>query len=91
MTLAGYDLIHVDPTVDRTLPPSKVISIEVVVNRIIELISHIESFRRARSLPKISYEVGTEEVHGGLANMDTFGKFLKLLKIKLKNRRLEDI
>lgn len=89
--LTGYELIHVDPTVDRTLPQGEVMSIEVVVDRTVELISHIENFRRENNFPKISYEVGTEEVNGGLANINTFRKFLKLLKIKLENKRLEDI
>ncbi|GAH23165.1 unnamed protein product, partial [marine sediment metagenome] len=31
-------------------------------------------------LPKISYEVGTEEVHGGLADLNAFRKLLKGLE-----------
>ena len=64
--LAGYELIHVDPTVDRFLPKGETIKIEVVAERTIELITHIENFRKARGLAPIAYEVGTEEVHGGL-------------------------
>jgi len=75
--LAGYDLLHVDPTVDLF---QKDIAIETVVERTIELISHCENFRIRKNLPLISYEVGTEEVHGGLANISEFKKFLKLLK-----------
>ena len=67
--LAGYDLIHVDPTVDINVPKGEVIDINVVVRRTVELIEHIERFRRERNLPEISYEVGTEEVHGGLADV----------------------
>ena len=66
--LAGYDLIHVDPTVDINVPKGEVIDIHVVVRRTVELIKHTEDFRRAHNLPEISYEVGTEEVHGGLAD-----------------------
>lgn len=40
----------------------------MVVERTVELIAHVERFRRAKGLPAISYEVGTEEVHGGLAD-----------------------
>ena len=78
--LAGYELIHVDPTVDRFLPKGQIIDIEVVAARTIELITHIENFRKARGLAPIAYEVGTEEVHGGLADMSVFTKFLGLLK-----------
>ena len=78
--LAGYELIHVDPTVDRFLPKGKIIDIEVVAARTIELITHIENFRKERGLAPIAYEVGTEEVHGGLADMSVFNKFLGLLK-----------
>jgi tagatose-1,6-bisphosphate aldolase non-catalytic subunit AgaZ/GatZ len=88
---AGYDLIHVDPTVDIFLKKGQVISIEVVVSRTVELISHIESFRRRNNIAPISYEVGTEEVHGGLADEVTFDKFLQLLKIGLNAEGLDDI
>jgi D-tagatose-1,6-bisphosphate aldolase subunit GatZ/KbaZ len=88
--LAGYELIHVDPTVDRSLPEGEVIQIEVVAARTIELITHIERFRKSRGLPPIDYEVGTEEVHGGLADMDVFNKFLKLLKAGLEENGCSD-
>jgi len=83
---AGYDLLHVDPTIDIF---NKGIKIETVVKRTIELISHVEKFRRSREIKPISYEVGTEEVHGGLTNMDVFKKFLKLLKDGLKEIGLD--
>lgn len=84
--LAGYDLLHVDPTVDIF---NKEIKIETVVYRTIELILHSENFRKNNNLHPISYEVGTEEVHGGLANIDTFKKFLNLLKSELKKKKLD--
>ena len=89
--LAGYDLIHVDPTVDINVPKGEVIDINVVVRRTVELIDHIERFRRERNLPEISYEVGTEEVHGGLADEATFDNFLTGLKKGLAEVGLEDI
>jgi D-tagatose-1,6-bisphosphate aldolase subunit GatZ/KbaZ len=88
---AGYDLIHVDPTVDITLDAGKNISIELVAARTLELIEHTETFRRKNNYPRISYEVGTEEVHGGLADMSVFKRFLELLKEGLKTARLSDI
>lgn len=85
---AGYDLIHVDPTIDIF---EKNIKIETIVERTIILILHAENFRKAKNIKPISYEVGTEEVHGGLANIEVFKKFLKLLKIGLKRQGLDYI
>jgi len=88
---AGYDLIHVDPTVDRTLEPGKTIDIETVIQRTVELIAYIEGFRRRFGMRRISYEVGTEEVHGGLADIATFRKFLDGLKTGLGEKGFSDV
>lgn len=84
--LAGYDLLHIDPTVDIF---SGQIKIETVVERTIELISHVEKFRKSKKIKSVSYEVGTEEVHGGLADMAIFKKFLELLKDGLQKIGLD--
>ena len=89
--LAGYDLIHVDPTVDIFLPKGEIIDIHVVASRTVELIAHAEAFRKAHNLPAISYEVGTEEVHGGLADPKTFDTFLTDLKAGLAAAGLSDV
>ena len=83
---AGYDLIHVDPTLDIF---EKNMSIETVVGRTIELIVDLEGYRIHNGLSRISYEVGTEEVHGGLVDLDIFNKFLFLLKEGLKKQKME--
>ncbi len=88
---AGYDLIHVDPTVDIELPPGKTIPIERVVDRTIELIAHCENYRRRKNLPPIAYEVGTEEVHGGLSDLNVFRRFFELMKKGLKEAGYEDV
>jgi D-tagatose-1,6-bisphosphate aldolase subunit GatZ/KbaZ len=88
---AGYDLIHVDPTVDITIPKGETISVETVANRTLELIAHAEKFRKSGAYNRISYEVGTEEVHGGLADIVSFRKFLQLLKKGLKDLNMEDV
>jgi tagatose-1,6-bisphosphate aldolase non-catalytic subunit AgaZ/GatZ len=88
---AGYDLIHVDPTIDITLPRNTTIDINTVVDRTVELIEHTERFRRGKGLNRISYEVGTEEVHGGLADLNVFRSFLSLLKEGLRSRNLDDV
>ena len=78
--LAGYDLIHVDPTVDINVPKGEIIDIHVVAARTVELIDHVERFRKEHGIAPISYEVGTEEVHGGLADETTFDTFISELK-----------
>ena len=88
---AGYDLLHIDPTVDRTLAEGEAIAIETVVERTVDMIDHAERHRRSKDMPRISYEVGTEEVHGGLADMSTFRKFLRGLREGLNGKGLEDV
>ena len=87
---AGFDMIHVDPTIDVTLPRGVSIDIEVVAQRTIELIAHCENYRKKKGYEKIAYEVGTEEVHGGLADMKVFNRFLELLQEGLKMHNLKD-
>lgn len=63
----------------------------MIVNRILDLISHGENFRKNKKIKPIFYEVGTEEVCGGIADMVVFKEFLELLKGGLKKEGLEDI
>jgi D-tagatose-1,6-bisphosphate aldolase subunit GatZ/KbaZ len=79
----GYQLLHIDPTVDRTLPPGEAVPLETVVERTVELIAHAEQYRRGQNLPPVAYEVGTEEVHGGLVDETRFEQFLHLLRVGL--------
>jgi len=88
---AGYDLLHVDPTVDISVPEGEIIDIKIVAERTVELISHVEKFRRSRNIPPVSYEVGTEEVHGGLADDTTFDSFITFLKEGLEKNGLSDV
>jgi len=80
---AGYDLLHVDPTVDPAFRGAGV-PIDVVVARTAELMAFAEAYRTRRSLPPVSYEVGTEEVHGGIADPDAFAEFLGRLRRALR-------
>ena len=88
---AGYDMIHVDPTIDITLDKDQIIPIELVAQRTVELIAHIEAYRKAKGRNPIAYEVGTEEVHGGLADMSVFNRFFELLKTGLKEKGLDNV
>ena len=85
---AGYQLLHIDPTVDRRLPSCQPVPVAVVVERTIELIAHAEAERRRLGLPPIAYEVGTEEVHGGLVDFGNFESFLRELRAGLERRGL---
>ncbi len=87
MLQAGYALLHIDPTVDRTVEGP--LPVETVVARSLELIAHAESERERLGLPPISYEVGTEEVHGGLVALENFERFLALLHQGLAQRGLQ--
>jgi tagatose-1,6-bisphosphate aldolase non-catalytic subunit AgaZ/GatZ len=88
---AGYDLLHIDPTVDRTLPPGAPMPIELVISRTLELIEFAETHRRGNGFPPASFEVGTEEVHGGLADLSVFRQFLDGLKSGLVERGLSEV
>lgn len=83
---AGYRLLHIDPTVDRTIAGP--LPVELVVERSLDLIAYAEAERERLKLPPVSYEVGTEEVHGGLVNLDNFTQFLRLLYAGLEARQL---
>jgi tagatose-1,6-bisphosphate aldolase non-catalytic subunit AgaZ/GatZ len=85
---AGYTLLHIDPTVDRDLPPGRGISVETVVDRSIELISFAEQARIRMNRPAISYEVGTEEVHGGMVDLEQFRRFVSLMQFKMAEGNL---
>lgn len=86
---AGYKLLHIDPTVDRSLLVDQPLPIELVVQRTLELIAHAEGVRAAYGLPGLDYEVGTEEVHGGLVDIQRFEDFIELLQKELARHNLE--
>jgi D-tagatose-1,6-bisphosphate aldolase subunit GatZ/KbaZ len=86
---AGYALLHIDPTVDRYLSPGQPLDIDIVIERTTALIAHSEATRQQLGLPPVSYEVGTEEVHGGLVDHENFMRFLTGLKTDLIKSGLE--
>jgi len=85
---AGFDLLHIDPTVDRELPPGRALDINTIAERTVHLIKTCEDFRKKRNLPAIAYEVGTEEVHGGLADEDVFKTLLAGLRRRMNEEGL---
>lgn len=76
---AGYGLLHLDPTVDLEASPGSPIPIDRIVERTVALLQHAESYRQARKLPPVAYEVGTEEVGGGLEAETRMAAFLDQL------------
>ncbi len=85
---AGYRLLHIDPTVDRSLPKGQPLALNVVVARTVELIAHAEQARLGLGMPPVAYEVGTEEVHGGLVDHARFEQFLASLRLSLGQANL---
>ena len=84
---AGFDLLHIDPTKDPYVM-GKVIDINVVLERTVDLIEFCEEYRKENNLPEVFYEVGTEETNGGLTSLDTYESFIKTLSQRLEDKGL---
>lgn len=84
---AGFDLLMIDPTKDP-FEVGKVIPLDTVLERTVELIEFCERERKARNLPEIGYEVGTEETNGGLTSTETYETFITRLQEELNQRNL---
>lgn len=84
---AGFDLLMIDPTKDP-FEIGKVIPLDTVLERTVDLIEFCEKERKARQLPEIGYEVGTEETNGGLTSTATYETFILRLKEELEKRDL---
>lgn len=84
---AGFDLLMIDPTKDP-FEVGKVIPLDTVLKRTVELIEFCENERKARNLPEIGYEVGTEETNGGLTSTETYETFILRLQEELEKRGL---
>jgi tagatose-1,6-bisphosphate aldolase non-catalytic subunit AgaZ/GatZ len=80
--LNGFDLLHIDPTKDPYVM-GKVIPLDVVLDRTVDLIRHCENFRKENNLPEVAYEVGTEETNGGLTSTEVYEGFIQTLTERL--------
>jgi D-tagatose-1,6-bisphosphate aldolase subunit GatZ/KbaZ len=85
---AGYALLHVDPTVDPSRSGDGPLDVRIVAMRTVELMEHAEAERQRLDIASVAYEVGTEEVAGGLANMESFESFVRLVRVALEEREL---
>ena len=72
----GFDLLMIDPTKDP-FEIGKVIPLDVVLSRTVDLIAYCEEERKKRGLPEIGYEVGTEETNGGLTSTEKYHEFIE--------------
>ena len=84
---AGFDLLMIDPTKDP-YQIGKVIPLDTVLTRTVDLIQYCEDERRALGLAPIGYEVGTEETNGGLTSTEKYREFIERLKVELGARGL---
>lgn len=84
---AGFDLLMIDPTKDP-FEVGKVIPLDTVLERTVDLIEFCEEERKKRNLPEIGYEVGTEETNGGLTSTETYETFITQLKKELEDKGL---
>lgn len=82
---SGFDILHVDATEDPTGAPG----VEETARRTAELISCIEDIRERESLPGVCYEVGTEEISGGMTESRDFESFILHLRRWLVHRGRE--
>lgn len=84
---AGFDLLMIDPTKDP-FEIGKVIPLDIVLKRTVDLIAYCEEERIRRNLPEIGYEVGTEETNGGLTSTEKYQEFIMKLEKELTSRNL---
>ncbi len=85
--LNGFELLMIDPTKDP-FEIGKVIPLDTVITRTVELIEWCEKERINHNLPEIAYEVGTEETNGGLTSTEKYEEFIERLKVELDKRQL---
>lgn len=84
---SGFDLLMIDPTKDP-FQIGKVIPLETVIERTIDLIEYCEQARIELKIENISYEVGTEETNGGLTSTETYEIFINELNKRLDEKKL---
>ena len=83
---AGYASLHIDATVDPRLEVE--VPLDEVIERTVELMAFSEDRRLQLGRDPVTYEVGTEEVHGGMADMERFEAFVRRLATSLTARGL---
>lgn len=80
---AGFNFLHIDPTkcpFQHTL--------DDICTWTVELIEYCETVRKEQGVPCVDYEVGTENIQGGLTAPKSFETFLEKLTHALKDKQL---
>ncbi len=80
---AGFNYLHIDPT-KCPFPFTQ----EQLVQWTVDLVAYCESVRQELGHDEVDYEVGTEDIQGGLTTADTYESFLKLLTARLTEQGL---
>jgi tagatose-1,6-bisphosphate aldolase non-catalytic subunit AgaZ/GatZ len=81
--LAGFNYLHIDPT---KCPHQ--FSMEDLIDWTVQLLQYCEEVRKETGIQHIEYEVGAEDIQGGLTEPSSFKRFLSLLTEKLKELSL---
>jgi tagatose-1,6-bisphosphate aldolase non-catalytic subunit AgaZ/GatZ len=76
---AGFNYLHIDPT-KCPFPFTQ----EQLVQWTLDLLQYCESVRKQLNKPAIDYEVGTEDIQGGLTTTETYEAFLRELTRRIK-------
>lgn len=84
---SGFDLLHIDPTKDPHITGT--VPLDLVLERTIDIIDELETYRRENGLPEIGYEAGTEETNGGLTSVEAFSDFIDKLVSRMAERGLQ--
>lgn len=80
---AGFNYLHIDPT-KCPFPHSQ----DDLCSWTVELVKFCEQVRKTLSKDSLDYEVGAEDIRGGLTEADTFEAFLRNLTKRLKDEGL---
>ena len=86
---AGFDILHVDATEDATVDGA--LDLDEVTRRTVDLIESIESHRESADIDRVYYEVGTEEITGGMTAPEDFERYIEGLKAALRNAGRGDV
>ena len=84
---AGFDLLHIDPTKNPFLEEAGD-SLKTIIQDTVDLIASSEQERKRLNLPEVAYEVGTEDIRGGLTRSSRYREFLTTLKKRLTSENL---
>jgi D-tagatose-1,6-bisphosphate aldolase subunit GatZ/KbaZ len=84
---AGYDLLHIDATRGADVE----FGMDEMVDSTVALIGFAEASRKYHGRNEIDYEVGSDEVDGGVTEAGYLTRFLSKLRAKLEARGLSHV